>query len=157
MTHILFAIIISALAGYACARTIIQESLFGDLVQKFVLLTRHHDDYDKEIFVMDNKVMQRQEIKPGEFELVCISESDLRNPFKGGIGYVLFYPLSLAWAKLGDLIGCIWCLSGQLSLQFYFWTFGFWGFIPVTIPAMFAAVAITFMINDWANKHNKED
>lgn len=155
MVETLIAVFICGLAGYAIGRTFIQESLFDGWSEWIGSKTRRVDDFDNDIFVLDGKVMQRQESSPGEFELVLLFDTDLRNPFDGW-KRTAFMPLSWLFAKLGDLFTCVWCLSAQSALQFYFWTFGFWAIVPITIPAMLAAAALTFLLNDYLNKHNDE-
>ena len=156
MFETLIAIIICALAGYAVGRTFIQESLFDGWSEWISRHSRRQDNFDEDIFVLDGAVMQRQETSPGVFELVEIAKSDLRNPFLDGWKFYLFQPFGWALAKLGDLFACVWCLSAQTAFQLYFWTFGFWAVLPITLPAILAAAALTFVLNDFLNKHNTD-
>ena len=155
----LIAILICALAGYAVGRTFIQESMFDGWSEKIQSWTRHQDDYENEIFVLDGVIMKRQETElgSGDYELVMISDTDLLNPFENRYARKAFMPISWLWGKIGELVSCVWCLSAQMALQFYFWTYGPWSFVPVTIPAMLAAAAITFAINDYVNAHNADE
>ena len=139
MFELIILAIIYGLAGYGIGRTLVQESIFEGLVEK-IKSWGHYPVSGKGVSQAPDGTI----IKLHEDQSIEILSTD---------GYKTYRPrvVALFMGKVADLLDCVFCASAQAAFQLALWTSVF-TFLPVSLSVMFAAVGMTFFINDWANR-----
>ena len=141
MTDLLIQILIFALAGYGVGRTVVQESIFSGTVEK-IKSWGYYPVSGKGVSQAPDGAI----IKLHEDNSIEILSLDGYKPRR-------FRLVSLALGKLADLVDCVFCMSAQVGFQLALWTIGF-TVLPMSVSVICAAIAVTFILNDWVNANN---
>lgn len=128
--------LLSSLGGYGIGRTIVEETIFEDWVEKVKGFCFYPFDPDTELITPTGSVFTIDD----DGNKTVLSEDGYRTD--------LFRPIALLLGKFADLLECVTCASAQAGFQLYFWyhIMGYLGFSAIVPLGLFATVGIVYLI-----------